>query len=934
MSHFASGLSLARSLILSVAGLASAATTCAAAPKAPVVAPNVPVAAPKAPAVRRVPAAAWEVRSIEGVTEYRLANGLQVLLYPDQSSSTVSINVTYKVGSRHESYGETGMAHMLEHMNFKGTPTHPKIMDELSSRGAHANATTSYDRTNYFETLAATAANLEWALGMEADRMTHSLIAKKDLDSEMTVVRNEFEAGENSPANVLQERVLETAYLWHNYGHPTIGARADIEGVPIERLQKFYHTYYQPDNAALIVTGKFDQKATLAYIEKVFGAIPKPSRVLPNLYTAEPTQDGMREVTLRRSGSEQVLDEAFHVPADAHPDSVSLSLLTSLLNERPAGLLYKRLVETKLAVSASVDLESMHDPGFLMISATLPKAGDLGAVRRELDGILQTIRSQDFSQDELERVRNDQFNGYERLLNSSPEMASNLSENVAIGDWRLLFWDRDLLKKVTVADVKRVANTYLIDSNLTVGTFVPDDMPLRAQITPAPKLDALLAGYTGQAAVAEGEHFDATPKNLEARVKRGMAGSIKTAYLVKKTKGDRVSGVIDLHFGSLESLKNKAEVGQFTAALLMRGTQARTRQQIEDELTRLKATLRINGGASGLSASFETAQANLNDTLRLIAEVLRKPAFPAGDLDELKRGALARLETARTDPQAIAGLALRRSLSPYPAGDFRYVQTLDESVAAINAVSLGDIQSFYKQFYGASYGEAAFVGDFDAVGATKELTLLYGGWKSPSPFERAPGIYRPTASDTKVFATPDKANAIFSLAGLIKIRDDDPQYPALEIGNEILGGGLLNSRLATRIRQKDGLSYGVGSQVHADPLDAVGSFSIFAISAPQNTAKVESDTKEEMARVIATGFTAEEITAAKSGLLSQMTLNRSNDMALARDMSAHLYLNRDFTWDANYETAIDAATPDAIHKAMQDFVVPDHFVTVKAGDFK
>ena len=516
-------------------------------------------------------------------------------------------------------------------------------------------------------------------------------------------------------------------------------------------------------------------------------------------------------------------------------------------------------------MSASVDLESMYDPGFLMISVTLPKGGDLGAVRRELDGILQTIRSQDFSQDELERVRNDQFNGYERLLNSSPEMASNLSENVAIGDWRLLFWDRDLLKKVTVADVKRVANTYLIDSNLTVGTFVPDDKPLRAEIAPAPKLDALLAGYTGQAAVAQGEHFDATPKNLEARVKRGMAGSIETAYLVKKTKGDRVSGVIDLHFGSLESLKNKAEVGQFTAALLMRGTQARTRQQIEDELTRLKATLRINGGASGLSASFETPQANLKDILQLIAEVLQKPTFPAGDLDELKRGAVARIETSRTDPQAIASLALRRSLSPYPSGDFRYVPTLDESVAAINAVSLGDVQSFYKQFYGASYGEAAFVGEFDAAGATQELTDLYAGWKTPSPFQRAVGIYRPTVSDTKVFATPDKANAIYSLAGLIKIRDDDPQYPALEIGNEILGGGLLNSRLATRIRQKDGLSYGVGSQVHADPLDAIGSFSIFAISAPQNTAKVESDTKEEMARVIATGFTPEEITAAKSG---------------------------------------------------------------------
>ena len=910
----------ARAVILGLTALAGAAAF-AAAPKAPAPAP-------------KAPAAAQQIRSIEGVTEYRLANGLQVLLYPDQSSSTVSINVTYKVGSRHESYGETGMAHLLEHMNFKGTPTHLKIMDELSSRGARANATTAYDRTNYFETLPATTANLEWALGLEADRMTHSLIAKKDLDTEMTVVRNEFEMGENNPAHVLSERVLETAYLWHNYGHPTIGARADIEGVPIERLQKFYHTYYQPDNATLIVTGKFDQKATLAYIEKVFGIIPKPTRILPNLYTAEPPQDGMREVTLRRSGSQQVLEEAFHVPADAHPDAASLSLLTSLLNERPAGLLYKRLVETKLAVSASVDLEAMYDPGFLMISVIVPKDGDLAAVRRELGAILQTLRTQDFPQDELERVRNDQYNGYERLLNSSPDMASNLSENVAVGDWRLLFWDRDLLKKVTVADVKRVANTYLIDSNLTVGTFIPDDKPLRAVITPAPKVEALLAGYTGQAAVAEGEHFDATPKNIEARTQRGVAGSIKTAFLVKKTKGDRVTGVIDLHFGSLDSLKNKAEIGQYTATLLMRGTQLHTRQQIQDELTRLKTTLRINGGPAGLSVSFETPQANLNPTLALIAEVLQKPAFPAADLEEIKRGTLSRIEGARTDPQAIANLALRRSLSAYLAGDYRYVPTFDESVAAVNAVSIGDIQSFYKQFYGASNAEAALVGNFDPAGAAKELTELLGGWKSPSPFERAVAIFKPTSSDSKVFATPDKANAVYILAGLLKMRDDDPQYAALRVGNEILGGGVMNSRLATRIRQKDGLSYGVGSQLHADALDAVGTFSIFAISAPQNTAKVEADTQDEMAKAIAQGFTAEEVTAAKSGILSEMTLNRSSDAALAGDLAEYLFLNRDFTWDAGFEQAISSATPDAIHKAMQEFVVPDHMVTVKAGDFK
>jgi zinc protease len=509
-----------------------------------------------------------------------------------------------------------------------------------------------------------------------------------------------------------------------------------------------------------------------------------------------------------------------------------------------------------------------------------------------------------------------------------------LSENVAVGDWRLLFWDRDQLKKVSLEDVQRVANTYLIESNLTVGTFIPDEKPVRAVITPAPKFDALFEGYSGNAAVAEGESFAATPQNIEARVKRGTAGSIKTAYLIKKSRGDRVSGVINLNFGRVESLQNKADVGTYTAGLLMRGTQLHTRQQIQDELTRLKATLRIGGYAAGLSASFETTQPHLSETLALISEVLQKPAFPANDLDELKRESLSRIDNARTDPNAIAGLALRRSLSPYAPGDFRYVATLDERAAAVTAVSISDVQSFYKQFYGASNAEAAFVGNFDGAAVTKQLTELLGTWSSPSPFERAVGVYKLTSSDSKTFATPDKANAMFLVGSLLKIRDDDAQYPALKVGNEVLGGGLLNSRLATRIRQKDGLSYGVGSQLSADSLDPIASFSIYAISAPQNTTKVESDAKEEIARVLADGFTASEVAAAKSGILESITVARSRDAALAKDLADHLFLNRDFTWDANFEKNIGSATPEAIQKAMQHFIVPSQFVTVKAGDFK
>src|ERR1700752_3110781 len=225
-------------------------------------------------------AAPTKVTSVEGITEYRLANGLKVLLFPDSSKPTVTVNVTYLVGSRYEGYGESGMAHLLEHMLFKGTATRPGIMPELSNHGAQFNGTTSYDRTNYFETLTSTDENLRWALEMEADRMVNSRVSRQDLDTEMTVVRNEFERGENNAGRVLEERVVSTAYLWHSYGRSAIGSRSDIEHVPIERLQAFYRNYYQPDNAVLIVAGKFDPDKTLALIKSSFGAIPKPTRKL------------------------------------------------------------------------------------------------------------------------------------------------------------------------------------------------------------------------------------------------------------------------------------------------------------------------------------------------------------------------------------------------------------------------------------------------------------------------------------------------------------------------------------------------------------------------------------------------------------------------------------------------------------------------------
>jgi zinc protease len=871
----------------------------------------------------QVPRGITRVTSVEGVTEYQLTNGLHILLFL----------VTYLVGSRQESYGETGMAHLLEHLMFKGTPSHPNIPDELSARGAQTNATTNTDRTNYFETLAATDDNLDWALNLESDRMVNSFIAKKDLDSEMTVVRNEFEQGENSPINVLNERVMETAYLWHNYGHPTIGARSDIEKVPIEHLQAFYRTYYQPDNAVLIVAGKFDENKSLGLIQGKFGSIPKPTRDLPRPYTAEPTQDGEREVTLRRVGDIQAVIAAYHVPPDGHPDTVALDMLAQSLSESSAGRLRKRLVDTKLAVGADASMKSMHDPGLLEFVAVVPKDGNLQAAREELLKAAGGIPQEPITEAELTRVRNQMLDGFEKMMTDASAVAGALSEGAAVGDWRLLFWERDQAKKVTIEDLQRVAAQYLVPSNLTVGMFIPEEKPVRAFIPAVPDYAAVLRGYTAGKAVSAGEQFEPTPANIEARTSRTSVGPIKLAFLTKKTRGNLVNIMLQFHFGDEKSLRNRTVAAQFAGNLLMRGTAKHDMTQLNDALTENKTQMSVGGGPTGVQVSILTDRGHVPAALRLAAEVLKEPSFPDKEFDEFKQKSLASLEGSRNEPQAIASLALRRALSPYPQGHIRYVPTLDESITRVKATTLEDVRKFYRDFYGIGAAEASFVGDFDPDEARRLLTELFAKWRSPALYERVPSLYKRVAADTKSFNTPDKENAVFLAGTNLELRDDDPNYPALVIGNYILGGGFLNSRLTTRIRQKEGLSYGVNSRLVGGALDKAGSFSATVICAPQNEGKVATAFQEEVARALSEGFTAEEVSAAKSGYLQSRRVDLSDDGMLASGLAEQLFVGRDFHWEEKYQSHVLSLTPEQVSGAMRKFIDPQTLVVVSAGDF-
>ena len=881
------------------------------------------------------------ITSVEGITEYQLENGLKVLLFPDDSKPTVTVNLTLFVGSRHEGYGEAGMAHLLEHMLFKGTPSHPNIPKSLQDLGAQFNGTTWVDRTNYYETLPASEENLEFALRLEADRMVNSLIRGEDLESEMTVVRSEFESGENSPLRILLQRMQAAAYEWHNYGKSTIGNRSDIERVPITNLRAFYRKHYQPDNAMLIVAGKFDRAKALELILKYFGPLERPDREMDKTYTEEPAQDGERTVVLRRVGDVSLVAAAYHIPASSHPDFPAIRVLQNLMTSEPGGKLYKALVESKKAATVLGTAFAFHDPGLALFGAIVPEGTPTSEETTALEtarvSLLETLENYgegEISVEDVNRAKEELLAGRERELANSQGLAVSLSDWAAQGDWRLFFLYRDRLEKVTVEDVQRVAKAYLQRNNRTVGLFIPTEKAERIEIPPAPDVAAMVEGYEGRELVAEGEVFDPDPVNIEKRVQRGeLKTGLKYGFLPKKTRGEMVYLQLTLRYGSESTLLGKDIACELVADAMMRGASYLSYQDIQDELNRARATMSAAGQRGLALFSVQTKREFLPEVIELLRKVVREPTFANEEFELLRQEIVADLESQLSDPQALAGNALRRAMSPYPEDSIHYVPTLEEELEQYKSVTLDDTVSIYRELMNGVHGEVVIVGDFEPDAVLPSLETLVENWESEAAFARIPEAAQVDLPGREItIETPDKANAVY-LAGLnLAIKDGDTDFAPLVMANFILGGGSLASRLGDRVRQQEGLSYGIRSGFSAHPIDDRGRLTISAITNPINRTKLEKAISEELNRWIEEGITEEELKRAQQGYLQGQQLQRSNDRVLTGLIGSTLFAGRTLDYYADLEKAIGRLYPEAVNETVRKRISSDKLIQVFAGD--
>lgn len=876
-----------------------------------------------------------KVVTIEGVTEYRLDNGLQVLLAPDTAKSRITVNMSYKVGSRNEGPGETGMAHLLEHLVFRGSPDFPDALAEFSKRGMAANGSTTADLTNYFASFNNDDQTLDWFLRWQADAMHNANISQNDLNAEMTVVRNEMERGENSPFSSLLQQVTAAAYVWHPYGRSVIGARSDIENINISQLRNFYETYYQPDNAVLIITGNFDVNKTLSAVVELFGTMPKPSRAIPTEYTTEPVQQGPRSIVIERTGGSPIGLIQYHIPSASHDTYTNLALGTAMLADSPSGPLYKELVDGDLASSVFGFARAMNKPGYTLFGAQIHENKSAEQVLEQLENLIAPNTIQELGETSLNRIKTAWLNEWQQIYNSQSSLAAALSDAVANGDWRLFFIEPERIKAANLADIKKDLNTWLIPNNRTSGLYLPAKDPQYAPTSKPADLDKWLSELkTGGERIAI-DNFDTSPQAIDQATQLSKLeldnGTLKLALLPKQTAGKEIYAKMSIGFGSLDDFNGLGIIPQITANMLMRGTSNMDRQAIEDRLNELDSDLFFDGQDNILTVSMRSSAESFEQLLDLTFDILQKPVFPENELNKIKSGLLTGINNQSSNPSWLVTNKLQRNQQPWALEDIRYTPDTAQSVQMVNDLERQKLVDFHNKFYGAGTINFAAVGELSPDLIKQSLSKHLSKWQAAPTYVRIPQPWYPIEPKEFKIATPGKANANYLANLSLQIQDDNPDWIPLFLANYLMGGSE-DSKLWRAIRSEHGLSYSVGSSIYSSPWQPYAKWSIFASMAPENTTKLMNAVKATIRTTLQNGFSQDEVDQGIKSLISFLQLGRSNDASLTNKWLRYLNLDRNFGWDQKVIDRLQEINAEDVNQVMRKYLDVDNFSVAVAFD--
>ena len=899
----------------------------------------------------------------EGVREFALANGMKLLLVENRVAPVATLLVLYRVGSRNEAVGHTGATHLLEHMLFKGTPTFNKerrtqVAATLQKVGADFNATTWYDRTNYFETVPSDA--LELAVRLEADRMRNSFIADEDRRSEMTVVRNELERGQNEPMMVLDEAVYATAFREHPYHHPTIGWRADVENVPTARLKEFYDTFYHPNNATVIVVGDFEEPRALELIQTYFGAVPASPSPIPEVYTDEPGQQGERRLVVRRAGELPLVQVAFRTPAALGHEGVlsnaelarraaappeandifPLAVLSALLANGVTSRLYQSLVEPGLAVSVDARVDQFRDPGLFNVYATAAPGIEAAKVEEIIHAELARA-AEELSDEEVEKAKRQIAAqvAYER--DGTHNVAVQMSEAEAVADWRFYNSYARNVERVTTEDVRRAATLYFKEDARTVGHFIPKGdgsngngspngpASLKRALRPhgfkfhhEPLAESFGGGGASQSGAV----------GLASRVAREELSSGAALLVLENSSTPTVSVYGSLRAGSYFEPKAKPGLARITAEMLKRGTRRRGKLELAGALEQVGADVEFDADAFAVRISARSLAQDFPALVSTLAEMLREPSFPEDELEKLKQQTIAAIREQQTDTRWRAYERLTQSL--FDEENPFYTHAGERLVESVGSFTVEDVRGFYETFYGGRSLILSAAGDLRAPEALRVMREAFEGFEGPERVDVEVRDPEPGEGARREFViVKDKASVDVMLGSAAPLRRDAADYYAAVLANRALGESTLSSRLGLQVRDVEGLTYGIASRFRAPTL-AAGPWYIAVSVNPSNVERAIDSALKVLREYVEHGIRPEELDDEKSSAVGSFKVSLSTNAGLAAALWNAEFYRLGLDYVDRYPQLISAVTAEEVNAAIRKYFRPDQLTVVIAGDIE
>lgn len=861
------------------------------------------------------------IKESGGIKEYTMtSNGLRVLLKQDNTAPVATFMVTYEVGSRNEAIGYTGSTHLLEHLMFKGsrkfnTKKGNSVFQTLQSLGARMNATTWLDRTNYFAVLP--SEHLETLIEIEADRMRNAYIKEEDRQSEMTVVRNEFERGQNSPSGVLDENIWATAYQAHPYHHSTIGWKEDIENVSIERLREFYDTFYWPNNATAIAIGDFTEKDALSMIKKHFGKIRKSTKPIPEVYTAEPKQEGIRTITLKRAGQQGIVGVAHKTPAATHPDAPTFMVLSSILSSGKNSRFYKNITDKGLTTSVYIWDSLFRDPGLFTVYANLSPDVDHKTVEKAVVDEYEKIKKDGVSDEEVKNAQTQLIASMKFRQDGSYAIASGLNEAIASGDWTLYTTYNEKIDTVTKEDVQRIVKEYFKEDLSTIGYFIPLGAggQNKKLATKAKDLENMkLKHYSEEEELLSSKVVDTEP--------------VEGVRLLTLKRGSGVVTLTGSMLGGDIYASENARTADMVAAMLDQGTTNMTKFEISAQLESAGARLGFFNGQARVGFSGKFLSEDTKMVFDLLADQLKNPLFAEEDLNKAKKRQIANYKRSKESTRGNATNNMLKAF--YGTGHQNSPTDPDKAIEEIKKITPKNLKDFHSKNYGAGTMVIVAVGDVDHNSLESLIKEGFEGWKK-SPLQEKKEAGTANKVSDKVYVTmQDKTSTDFLVGTALGIDRYHPDYLPLYVATHTLGGNF-SARLMQTVRVKEGLTYGINSSMRGFGNGNDGYWMVGGTFSPKLLSKGESSTLREIKKWSEEGITQKELDITKSTLTGGFQVGFDSTGGLAGGILDAIIVHGDLTYLDSYPERIKAITLDEANTAISKYIFFDDLYQVAAG---